>query len=581
MTSDDYIRTYITHEDITGSKANYSDIIRILSQLNIYEVISLLSVIMPALTGADHNNISNNRLQKSLIDTLLPDYKDNIFAFVKQNKTDLLLFHRHQFLLFLKLSIESCPQNNGLTRVTSAQGNSQFLTEFGKALFMVNDLFSQNSKIDDSLPSSQQPFQLASMMIPIAEMSYGQQALPVIGRANEIWLNIPNKLQKSSNYVSFEKPFLECTGVSLEYFIKFLTLLFVRSESYSPHSIERSDPLIVNEDLFLTNTTSPKDIFKMCLAVISRDINDLSTLLFSKGHHSRINDMTILRMTPVISIDKNHVIYDRGFLYQSFFDIIYWTINDHLSDPEKVNFRAFFGEIVEEYAYSILEHTSEQYLKSKSQIVYKNPKFKDNAEVCDILLECNDGEFLILIEVKASILTTQAKYSGDPNILHKDVVDRFIGKPKSRKGISQLSDSINKLINGQPIVNYQIDIKKCRGIYPVIVTYDPSIMSPGILGYLQSEFGKQIAMSDSLSTPPVHSITVMSIDDIEAYSTFSKNLQFNHLLAQYRHFRTSNEIGINFYISNHLKKEIKDGNYLLENFRRSIETIKSEFFDQE
>jgi hypothetical protein len=79
-----------------------------------------------------------------------------------------------------------------------------------------------------------------------------------------------------------------------------------------------------------------------------------------------------------------------------------------------------------------------------------SPKFSDGAEICDGLFI--DGLRIILCEYKSSVLTAEAKLSGRLDLLEPDLRKKFVtGDAEGRKGIAQLSRSIDRLITGEPV----------------------------------------------------------------------------------------------------------------------------------
>lgn len=209
--------------------------------------------------------------------------------------------------------------------------------------------------------------------------------------------------------------------------------------------------------------------------------------------------LNLFRKFPLLEIGPgNMVILDLQFLVDLLSSGIYWTIFDSLNEAVRDPFRELWGRLFEVYVVRLLE----EHYPSISGILFSDLKFADGQ--IDALLDF--GEFVIVIEAKASLLTESAKRSAEMQQFLVDFRRKFVrnerGKPKV---VPQLITSC------RAIENHQIrTVSESSRIYPVFVSDEPSVECLFFNSYLNEEFWKE-APGGSRFQP----ISVMSISELE------------------------------------------------------------------
>jgi hypothetical protein len=103
--------------------------------------------------------------------------------------------------------------------------------------------------------------------------------------------------------------------------------------------------------------------------------------------------------------------------------------------------------------------------------------------------------------VKASILTTAAKYSFSASTLRDELhLKAITGDNGERKGVAQLHNSLRRFQNGDDING--VDRKEVKYIYPVLAFLDHSFTSPYLNDYYNEHFDR-----DGLRARPKRVIT--------------------------------------------------------------------------
>jgi hypothetical protein len=156
------------------------------------------------------------------------------------------------------------------------------------------------------------------------------------------------------------------------------------------------------------------------------------------------------------------------------------------------------------------------------------PQFTNGDEACDLCLV--EGSELVLFEVKASILTVQAKYGFSSDLLERELRSKAItGEEGERKGVAQLLRNLQRYLDGDEIQG--VDRAAIKTIYPVLVFLDHGFTGP----YLNLVFNEHF---DSASLrrqyrrriTPLFSLT---IDDLENVLPHTDRHGFTDILESY------------------------------------------------
>jgi hypothetical protein len=131
-----------------------------------------------------------------------------------------------------------------------------------------------------------------------------------------------------------------------------------------------------------------------------------------------------------------------------------------------------------------------------------------------------DRSSLILCEYKSSVLRADAKLSGRLELLEPDIRRKFVtGDEDGRKGIAQLSLSIERLLQGEPVTG--LPERKWSIVQPVIVCLEHAMLCPGMSGYLNGRFDR--AALRRLSRTRIAPLTLIDIEHFEDLSASCPN----------------------------------------------------------
>jgi hypothetical protein len=527
-----HVGLYVTHQELNGRRATVADAVHLLSRFNVHAVLPVIANIANFLVQPGTKDLSSQRQLVALF--CGEDLRQKLSERTDFGKErGVVVFHRQQQLVLLKLVLLCCPQDGG-EAWSDATSHA-----YAEACLMVNDFLGPEAR---ETVDPRSLLEIAAPMLTNTELFSDQDHLSMVGRAADLWLEIPNEpeLLKDGDFVPIAERFEGRYGVSLRDFLYILFMLLVTLEQFDPTKEAPIADLRVNSARFVPESVYPRATLEKVLSIVSRDVADLSHRLFSEPSQSLRFDYSLLRRFPLIREPSGYYLcYDRGLLRKQLTDGIYWLVVDLLAGKEREKFRAFFGDIFARYVERVLAHAYApgRWPATAGHYYYPRPTFADNrGEVCDGLIDCG-GESLILIEVKGALLSTQAKYAGDPDVLERDLEDRFVREKRDKKdkGVRQLSKGIHKLLDGGRINGVPVDLSRCNNMYPVLVSYDANPASNLIQKYLRIRFDEAMRERGPLPLrPTIRPLTVMAPDGLEAFAALAHKHQLNHVLASYR-----------------------------------------------
>jgi hypothetical protein len=197
---------------------------------------------------------------------------------------------------------------------------------------------------------------------------------------------------------------------------------------------------------------------------------------------------------------------------------VYWSIFNSLPSNKRDTFRELWGHMFEVYTVELLRKS----YPKLSGILWPDVSYK--AGQVDVLLDF--GTFVLVMEIKASLLTESAKRSADRETFVKDFRRKFIENEKGHpKAVKQLAGACRAILSGE--------ITTASGsetpiVYPVFIGDEPTLETAFMNGYFNEEFQREAEMDH----PRVRPLTVMTIDELEQLLTHSSDgdIQWEELL---------------------------------------------------
>jgi hypothetical protein len=191
---------------------------------------------------------------------------------------------------------------------------------------------------------------------------------------------------------------------------------------------------------------------------------------------------------------------DVQFVVELLTSGVYWSIYDGLPPNKRETFKQLWGRMFELYAIDLLA----QFYPPMSGMLSADVNY--SAGQIDALLDF--GPYVLVIEIKSSLLTEPAKRSADKESFLKDFRRKFVeneqGKPKA---IKQLSSACHAILAGT------IKTAKMDGppaIYPIFISDESVLEATFMNAFFNEEFQKE-----GINDGKVRPLTVMSIDELE------------------------------------------------------------------
>lgn len=351
-------------------------------------------------------------------------------------------------------------------------------------------------------------------------------------RSLEIFERNRALLAKQSGTVDLEAEFIRATGLSPRHFIELCIVVGTPYRMMNAGSLINNDPnFLIDKTRFGNMKLSDAELTSF-FSTVAQTAQQLADYLPAQGERP-LADTTVFQSWPVIRAAGGERYYccDVASLMDKTGRGLYWTLFGAADKPTRGKLGGTYGRAFEAYLHDRVRRAGfalDAYLES--------PLFADGAEVCDGLFV--DGSSLILCEYKSSVLRADAKLSGRLDLLEPDICKKFVtGDEDGRKGIAQLSRSIERLLRGEAVIG--LPSRNWSIVQPVMVCLEHAMLCPGMSGYLNSRFDRTVLRS--LSRSRITPLTLIDIEHFEDLLPDMKEFGFGTLLEDYyrTHMRTA------------------------------------------
>ena len=445
----------VTYEALMGHTSTEEEFVKEVSEYQQDELIHLVCIFnhfldtwQGGLNDESHNDLINAYCPPEIIQKInaLPRYDGN----------PRYLFHRLQLLSLIKRAILS--DGKGQKHPFSISNGG----DLWKILSMANE------HIQTSVPSTQDSMEmeLAAICNFISASEFSRSHVRHRSKlARSTWL-YDNFVK---NYpLNIDQIFHENSGLTiLEYFGLCVGIMTYYFSDAAPDRIKQ-DPskLFLNAMEWFSTCPIDKTKIEKFLLDISFSVEEFKSAFV--GRNSGLTDFTPLKDRPLIRHKSKYWVIDLNLLIDKIDSGIFWKVHEYLPSNEREQFHQYWGENFQDYVNWLLKLSCKNVLNT----VLEAPKFvNSHEEVCDALIVC--GNSAVFIEAKGGLLTTEAKYGGNPNLLLKEFKKKLIGDDKKRKGVTQLTHSINASFNKEdhrPIEG--LDFSRISTIFPVLLLKD-------------------------------------------------------------------------------------------------------------
>lgn len=331
-------------------------------------------------------------------------------------------------------------------------------------------------------------------------------------------------LANRNDYIDIAAAFKAAAGVTAQHFCE---LAFSAGVKFITHVEEQlQDPagaLILTSQHFLHTAVPPDDIatFLARLSITTHELHQQS-----QGTGTPGSDFLLFQRHPLVEFTPgSYLCPDPGFLLDKAGPALYWTLHDAQPPNLRLTLLTYWSAIIERYAQWLFERTYQAHGQFRP-----SPRFRNGDEAFDAhLLE---GSSLIVFEIKASILTAQAKYGFCPDTLRDELHRKAItGEHGERKGVAQLAAHLRRFLDGADLPD--IDRSKVKSIYPVLVFLDHSFVSPYMNRLYNEHFdSSSLRRRYRRVVTPLFSLT---LEDLENVLPHTHRHQMSAILDSYYH----------------------------------------------
>jgi hypothetical protein len=449
---------------------------------------------------------TDHRFARQFLPTYYPAIKR-----LYDSGTQRVTFTRISILFVLKHACAVCPDDG--RDVRTPQDIEQLLS----CCLLANDL------LLGRLPTPKDtPLEKAANLLPFSNY-VPQDTYPTDLARNLLLLeDIAPQLAARPDYIDLAEAFRNATGLTPRQFCE-LTL------ATSSKFITNVDAQLQNPNTALLLTSA----FYQHTAIPAADINAfLARLHISMGAlraearrpATLGSDFLLFQRRPLIEISgPAYVCPDPGFLLDKAGPSLYWTLHEATPAHQRGALLTYWAGLIEQYVHWLFAETYQG--RGRFQV---SPRFPNGDEAGDALLQ--EGSTLFLFEIKASILTVQAKYGFSPDALKSELHQKAItGEDGERKGVAQLRHNLVRWLDGDDVP--YVDRTSVKTIQPILVFLDHAFTSP----YLNVLYNEHFNSADlhwryRRTITPLFSIT---IDDLENALPYTNQHELRDILESY------------------------------------------------
>jgi hypothetical protein len=223
--------------------------------------------------------------------------------------------------------------------------------------------------------------------------------------------------------------------------------------------------------------------------------------------------LNVFRTYPLFKLDAERVVMlDVQFVVELLTSGVYWGIYDALPPTKRPTFKELWGRMFELYVVSLLS----QFYPPFSGMLSSDVAY-DGGQI-DALLDF--GHYVLVFEVKSSLLTEPAKRSADKDSFLADFRLKFVENKKGNpKTIKQLAGICRAILSGE------IPTAKTSDppiVYPIFVSDEPAVEATFMNAFFHEEFQKE-GIKDTRVKP----MTVMTIDELEQTLSYVTDNDFS------------------------------------------------------
>jgi len=359
----------------------------------------------------------------------------------------------------------------------------------------------------------------AASLLPLASYIPHETTYPRdLARNLLIFEEIAPQLRDVHGYRDLIAAFFKATGVLPE---EFCELAFTASVRYLLKELPAGESFVLGKD-YLQRENVPPDHIDAFFNKSSATTRDLQT--FARHQESLDTDFLVFQRYPLVQVNAaNYICLDPGFLLDKCGKSLYWTLHDAQQPDQRHQLLTYWCALIERYVHWLFAQT----YQGRGTTI-PSPQFANGDEAFDFAVL--EGSRLVVIEVKASILTVQAKYGFSADLLGKELHRKAItGEDGERKGVAQLHQNLRRFLGGDDLSG--INRGSVKMIYPVLVFLDRSFTSP----YLHELYNEHFDRSALRGSPNrvITPLSALTLDDLENCLPYTNEHSMTEILDSY------------------------------------------------
>nr|WP_197486564.1 hypothetical protein [Mucilaginibacter sp. L294] len=239
---------------------------------------------------------------------------------------------------------------------------------------------------------------------------------------------------------------------------------------------------------------------------------DMSTFRYKKDESFRQFRNQMFFLTP----NKKLILLDINFLIDFLYKTQVFALSKFFEKKSLNNFLADKSiEFMEQrYLHEILNRCFPKAKKYSGKALIK----KDKNELTDFVV--TDGNKMLLIEFKDTILSAKSKNSGDKTVI-ADALDAKFLEDEGPKGITQLKNAIKYLDNHTGNQN-EFPFSEGSVIYPIVIYTDNAFGFDGINKIYKEKFC-QLLQNEKVTVFEVKDVTFINLSFFEINEDYLKS----------------------------------------------------------
>ena len=503
---------YVTLRELRGNPATLPEIATTLRKIGVYEALQALSRIGLLL---ENHEWSNKDLQHALVRGLVPGEYSRTAAQILGAEPYRFVFFEQQILGAMQLAILYCPQIG----TTPLEGNRPLFNEFMvKCVLGITDILestylnSARRRSRIGLRADSDP--LASALLRNAFLNYRDEFTHMLARFWDLYLELPEQLAGSSNYVDVETAFAQVTGVSLR---EYLAVGFGLGSPFMQASGKVGEQdvqkFVVDPTAYFSMTSVDPPTLRRCVHYVSSDLETyrrsfLTELQRTKELHFSYITM---RQTPLLRFPNGACIpLSLRFLHERITVGVYWLICDRLPSRNRSRFQTFFGELFEEYVKQTFARAfpSSPHLAKRVHFAKRYGSRGRRKETSDVIVAY--AKDALFVEVKSTRLRMEdSGIRGDVAAFRQELKTKVIGAAR------QIDSVVRDFLSGA----FRLDgfeATHLRRAHPIVLTFGYIPQTPLVWGDIQRMLDDAGLLQGQLFAP----LQLINVEELELLARY-------------------------------------------------------------